>query len=93
MEHYHYKECGGKLLEGDRELLEQTKYNTELMYVQDYKAANLDRSVGMACPHCGAPVTMLGENRRCEYCGSPVIPINIQVWTLQRFYEVDYHHV
>lgn len=93
VEHYHYKEQGGKLLAGDRELLEQTKYNTELMYVQDAKEANLDRSVGMTCPHCGAPITMLGENRHCEYCGSPVIPINIQVWTLQKFYEVDYHHV
>lgn len=93
VEHYHYKEKDGKLLEGDRELLEQTRYNTELMYVQDAKAANLDRSLGMTCPHCGAPVTMLGENRHCEYCGSPVTPINIQVWNLQKFYEVDYHHV
>lgn len=93
VEHYHYKEKDGKLLEGDRELPEQTKYNTELMYVQDAKAANLDRSLGMTCPHCGAPVTMLGENRHCEYCGSPVIPVNIQVWNLQRYYEVDYHHV
>ncbi len=93
VEHYHYKEQYGKLLEGSRELLEQTKYNTELMYVQNAKEANLDRSVGVTCPHCGAPVTMLGEDRHCEYCGSPVVPINIQVWTLHKFYEVDYHHV
>lgn len=88
----HSKKRDGKVIAGSQELLEQTKYNIELMYLQNVEAANMDKSLGMTCPHCGAPITGLGE-KRCEYCGSTVTPINIQVWNLQRFYQVDYHRV
>lgn len=88
----HYKEKNGARIEGDRTLSTQTKYNTELMYVQDARAANLDKAVGATCPSCGAPITGLG-NKKCEYCGLEVTPVNIQVWSVQGFYEVDYHNV
>lgn len=93
VEYCHYKEKEGRCVEGRSDLPTQTKYNTELMYIQDAEAANMDRTLGLTCPHCGAPITMLGAEKRCEYCNSPVTPINIQVWNLQRYYEVDYHHV
>lgn len=88
----HYKEKEGAVIEGDDRLTEQTKYNIEILYIQDEKLANMDYAVGAVCPHCGAPITALGV-KRCEYCGSAVTPINTQVWSLHRFYEVTYHNV
>lgn len=88
----HYKERDGRILEGNREHTIQTKYNIQLMYVQDAKAANQDKSVGTTCPNCGAPIVNLGQ-KKCEYCGLAVTPVNIQVWSIQSFYEVDYHKV
>lgn len=90
--HIHYKEKNKLLVEGDRTLPVQTRYNTQLMYVQDANAANLDKAVGVTCPSCGAPVTGLGR-KKCEYCGLEVTPINVQVWSIQGFHEVNYHNV
>lgn len=92
VEHIHYKEKEGTLLAGKKELLEQTKYNIELMYIQDESTANGNHGVGLNCPNCGAPIKTLGT-KRCEYCGSEVVPINMQVWSLQHFYEVTYQRV
>ena len=92
VEHIHYKEKDGKLISGKKDLLEQTKYNMELMYIQDESKVSADKGVGLTCPHCGAPVTSLGA-KFCEFCGSEVIPINMQVWSLQHFYEVTYQKV
>ena len=91
VEHYHYREKDGRLVSGDRERKEQTKYNTELVYIQDERLAG-GSAVGTVCPNCGAPVSQLG-NLRCEYCGLAVTPVNLKVWKLHSYYEVDYHHV
>lgn len=92
VEHIHYTERDGKVLSGSRERKAQTKYNTELVYIQDETLVEFDNAVGTTCPHCGAPVRMLG-NMKCEYCGLAVVPVNIKVWNLQKYYEVDYHRV
>lgn len=92
VEHYHYKERNGSVIEGDKERKHQTRYNTELVYIQDKDIANIDNAVGTTCPNCGAPVKSLGQ-MRCEYCGLAVTPINLKVWMLHRYYEVDYHHI
>ena len=92
VEHLHYKKKDGTVVSGDENRLEQTKYNVEVMYIQDEKIAKIDNAVGTTCPHCGAPVTNLGA-MYCEYCGLAITPINLKVWTLHRFYEVDYNHV
>ena len=78
VEHLHYKKKDGTVVSGDENRLEQT--------------AKIDNAVGTTCPHCGAPVTNLGA-MYCEYCGLAITPINLKVWTLHRFYEVDYNHV
>ena len=90
--HLHYKEKDGKTIWGDAERLTQTKYNVEVLYIQDEKLTKMGNAVGTTCPHCGAPVTNLGA-MYCEYCGLAVTPVNLKVWTLHRFYEVDYQHV
>ena len=86
----YYKMQDGEVLAGDRQRKTQTKYNIELVYVQDVSEAKLDNAVGTTCPQCGAPVKVLGA-KYCEYCGSGVIPLNIRVWSLHKFYEVDYN--
>ena len=87
VEHMHYKIGDGKIIEGDSKRLTQTKYNVEVVYIQDEKLVKIDNAVGTTCPNCGAPIKKLGA-MYCEYCGSAVTPINLKVWTLHKFYEV-----
>ena len=44
----------------------------------------------MICNKCGKEIT--DDSKFCEYCGSGVEPVNIKVWSLQNFCEVDYNH-
>ncbi len=88
-----YKEHDGKVIEGSKERKKQTKYDIELIYVQDADKFEFDNAFGTTCPHCGAPIKGIGKNLVCEYCGLGVTPINIKVWSLHKFYEVDYNHV
>ena len=90
--HLHYKKKDGKVIWGDAERLTQTKYNVEVLYIQDEKLAKAGNAVGTTCLHCGAPITNLGA-MYCEYCGLAVTPVNLKVWTLHRFYEVDDQHM
>lgn len=87
--HRHYKEKNGTVTEGDKNRLEQTKYNVEVMYIQDETLAGEGNAFGTTCPNCGAPVTSLGA-MYCEYCGSAVTPVNVKVWSVHSFYEVNY---
>lgn len=87
----HYCEKAGKVLSGSKELTEQTRYNVQLMYIQNEKLAGMDNAVGTTCPNCGAPITNLGA-AYCKYCGSAVTLLNLKVWTLHSFDETDYHH-
>ena len=86
----HYKMQDGKVIAGDRQRKTQTKYNVELVYVQDVDESNAGNAVGTTCPQCGAPVKSLGA-KYCEYCGSGIVELNIRVWSLHKFYEVDYN--
>lgn len=86
----HYKMQDGNVIAGDKNRKTQTKYNTELVYIQDSEIANFDNAVGTVCPNCGAPVKLLGA-KFCEYCGTGITPLNIKVWSLHKFYEVDYN--
>ena len=87
VEHLHYKTKDAKVIEGDAKRLTQTKYNVEVVYIQDETLVKIDNAVGTTCPSCGAPVKKLGA-MYCEYCGLAVTPINLKVWTLHQFYEV-----
>lgn len=87
----HYAEKNGIVTDGDKDRLTQTKYNTELMYIQDPSKVTGD-AVGAKCPNCGAPITNLGA-KHCEFCGSAVVPIDIKVWTLSKYYEVVHQSI
>ncbi len=75
VEHYHYKEKAGKIIWGYKDRKLQTKYNMELLYVQDAAQQTEGNAFGLNCPNCGAPMKGRGQ-QICEYCGSPVVPVD-----------------
>lgn len=89
---FYVTDKAGKIKKGRKDRKTQTKYNMELMYIQDQEKAGEVNAIGVACPFCGAPITSLGQ-MVCEYCGAESAPINIKVWSLHNLYEVDYNHV
>ncbi|MCM1498783.1 MAG: zinc ribbon domain-containing protein [Clostridium sp.] len=78
------------VIEGTKAYKYQTKYNTDLIYIQDRSLVEneLDNALGINCPNCGAPLSSLGA-KVCEYCGSPVIEINIHAWSFSNIEEVN----
>lgn len=92
VEYFYSKMRGDELIAGSKERKTQTKYNTELIYIQDSDLAEFDNAIGVSCPNCGAPIKVLGE-MRCEYCGTKVTPVNTKVWSLHKIYEVGFQRV
>lgn len=88
VEHIHYVEKGGKVLKGRKDLQEQTKYNVEVSYIQDYELVEDLGDAGLAlnCPNCGAPLPEVGA-KVCAYCDTPVIEFNIRTWNFTRVSE------
>lgn len=86
----HFKVKDGKVIKGDRNQKTQTKYNIEAVYIQDVEKVGSVNAIGTTCPHCGAPIISLGQ-KACEYCGVGVETVNTRVWSLHKFYEVDYN--
>lgn len=78
---YHWVEKDGKVISGSKERLEQSKYDVEMIYIQDRDLVeNLeDAGLAMNCPNCGAPLPALGA-KKCAYCDSPVVEFNIRTW-------------
>lgn len=86
----HYIEKEGKMISGDKQYKEQTKYNVELMYVQDIDKLDdkQDSTFNIAnCPNCGAKISDVG-NKTCSYCGSAIEVVNIRVWHINDFTKV-----
>ena len=63
----------------------QERFNVEVVYIQDRSIVEDERdlSLGINCPNCGAPVSGLGS-KVCEYCGTPVVELNIYAWTFHK---------
>ncbi len=90
LECYHYiTDSSSSIKEGSKEYKYQTKYNTDLIYIQDRSLVEneLDNALGVNCPNCGAPLSSLGA-KFCEYCGTPVIEINIHAWSFSNVEEI-----
>lgn len=79
----------GAVQEGSQKYKYQTKYNVDLIYIQDRNRVEHERdnALGVNCPNCGAPLSSLGA-KVCEYCGTPVIEINIHAWSFSNIDEV-----
>jgi hypothetical protein len=84
--HLHYIKQNGKVIAGSTEFREQCRYNTDIIYIQDVNKLTSDKmsSIGTNCPNCGAPIKNLG-GKFCEYCGTGVRVININVWTINKY--------
>lgn len=77
----------GEVIKGDSEHTTQTRYDTELLYIQDIMQINQDETLlSNNCPNCGAPIIGLG-NKVCPYCGSGIKEINIKVWSINKLTE------
>lgn len=90
LECFHYiTDDNGNVTNGDKQYKYQTKYNTDMIYIQDLnKIKNeSDFALGLNCPNCGAPISSLGA-KHCEYCGTPIIEINIHSWSFSNIEEI-----
>ncbi len=89
LQYYHTrKDENGKILDGREDMLTQSKYNTDVIYIQDRELLKDERdlSLGINCPNCGAPISGTGS-KVCEYCGTPVVELNIYAWTFSNVTE------
>lgn len=89
LECYHYTtDDSNTVKDGSRDYKYQTKFNTDLIYVQDRNLIEheLDNALGVNCPNCGAPISTLGA-KHCEYCGSGIVELNIKAWTFNNIEE------
>lgn len=89
LECFHYIDSSSGIKEGSQSYKYQTKYNVDLIYIQDRDLVEneLDHALGVNCPNCGAPLSSLGA-KVCEYCGTPVVEINIRAWTFSNVEEI-----
>ena len=83
------RDSDGKLVKGRDQVKSQLKYNIEMIYIQDRSIVenDLDGAIAVKCPNCGAPLAMRGAHK-CEYCGSPVIEVNMYAWSFSNVEEV-----
>ena len=90
---YHYitdEEDESKIKKGSKDRFEQSKYEVDMIYIQDrdlVENSDVD-GVSLTCPQCGAPITMLGA-RKCVYCDTPLIAFNIKAWEFSRCEQVE----
>lgn len=89
LQYYHtLTDENGKVLEGSDSMFTQAKYNTDVIYIQDRNLVEDERdlSLGLNCPNCGAPISGVGS-KFCEYCGTPIVELNIYAWTFSSITE------
>lgn len=89
LEYYHYiTDSAGQIQQGSKDYKKQTRYNVNLIYIQDRDLVEneLESALAVNCPNCGAPLSSLGA-KVCEYCDSPIIEINIHAWSFSSIEE------
>ena len=80
VEYFYSKMRGDELIAGSKERKTQTKYNTELIYIQDSDLAEFDNAIGVSCPNCGAPLS-INATAKCPYCDS-VVTVDAHDWAI-----------
>lgn len=81
VQYHFFREKDGKVTEGAVDKLVQTRYNVEMIYIQDRDVVEnqADSGLAMNCPNCGAPLPGLGA-KKCLYCDSPIVEFSIRIW-------------
>lgn len=87
---FHYiTDANRKITSGSNDLKYQTKYNIDMVYIQDRSIMNeYDTALGVNCPNCGAPVSSLTA-KFCEYCGTGIVEFNIRAWSFCNVEEIN----
>lgn len=81
----------GRVIFGSKTVKEQTIYETELVYIQDFKMVtdtNLTKALMLNCPNCGGPISNPSA-KFCEYCGTGIKQKNVLVWNFNGIREVS----
>lgn len=81
VQYNHFKKRDGEVIEGAEDRLKQSRYNVEMIYIQDRDLVEnqADSGLAMNCPNCGAPLPKLGA-KKCLYCDTPIEEFNIKIW-------------
>lgn len=89
IQYYYYITQGDIIKTGRKDQLKQSKYELELVYIQDrdFIKETGDSALGITCPNCAAPISNLGA-KHCIYCGSPVVEFNIHAWSFSSVKEM-----
>lgn len=89
IQYYHYILEGDKMKTGRKDQLTQSKYEINLVYIQDRDMIEKagEASLGLTCPNCAAPISNLGA-KHCIYCGTPVVEFNIHAWNFASIKEL-----
>ena len=92
VQYYQYvTDSDGQIISGKKDVLFQSKYETDLVYIQDRTLLSEEHmgssALGVNCPNCGAPITNLGA-KFCEYCGTGIVELNIHAWSFGDVREV-----
>lgn len=90
IQYLHYlTDTSGNRVSGSDSVLEQSRYNVDLIYIQDREIVenDIDGLEGRNCPNCGAPLKHIGS-KNCRYCGTPIVEYNIKVWTFSSVKEL-----
>lgn len=81
VQYNYWMEENARTTEGAKDKLRQSKYDVELLYIQDRELVENSEDAGLAmnCPNCGAPLPKLGA-KICAYCDSPIVEFSIRTW-------------
>ncbi len=90
IQYLHYiMDMNGNVIKGSNSVIEQSRYNVELIYIQDRSIVenDLDGAESLNCPNCGGPIQHMGS-KKCIYCGTPIVEYNIRVWSFSAIKEL-----
>lgn len=59
----------------------EDRFNTEFVYIYNYKNIESHESISLQCPNCGAPIQHLGV-KVCPYCNAGIIDLATKTWKL-----------
>lgn len=89
VQYNYWVEQYGQVIAGSSSKLHQSKYNVELIYIQDRAIVEKteDIGIGMNCPNCGGPLPKMGASK-CIYCDTPIMEFSIKAWNFSDVREV-----
>lgn len=81
LQYSYWVEQNGQVLQGARNKLHQSRYEVELIYIQDRDLVENTKDAGLAmnCPNCGAPLPTLGA-KKCAFCDTPIMEFSVRTW-------------